>query len=115
MAPALTASAGVAKLPPAGACFRMINLLEKSRPPVIKPIGGIRMSFTREVIIPPKAAPMITPIAKSIAFPLTANSLNSFHMPKLLLGHDDVDKLIWDYHDLPDGLAGNQLLNSRRG
>src|SRR5438874_7078670 len=58
----------------------MRNLLEKSRPPVSKPTGGMRMSLTSELMIPPKAAPIITPTARSTAFPLIANSLNSFHI-----------------------------------
>ena len=57
---------------------RMMNLLEKSRPPVSKLIGGMTMSLTNELMIEAKAAPMITPIARSIALPLIANSLNSF-------------------------------------
>src|SRR5205823_3040918 len=79
-APALAASAGVLKEPPPGAALRMRNLLEKSRPPVSKPTGGMRMSLTSELMIPPKAAPIITPTARSTAFPLIANSLNSFHI-----------------------------------
>src|SRR5947208_7695019 len=58
----------------------MRNLMEKSRPPVSKPTGGMRMSLTSELMIPPKAAPIITPTARSTAFPLIANSLNSFHI-----------------------------------
>jgi hypothetical protein len=38
-------------------------------------------SSTNELTIFPKAAPMITPTAKSIAFPLAINSLNSLLIP----------------------------------
>jgi hypothetical protein len=50
---------------------------EKSVLPISAPIGGIRMSFTSDDTILPKAPPMITPTAMSITFPLRANSLNS--------------------------------------
>ena len=48
------------------------------------PSGGMRMSFTSDVTMPPNAAPMITPTARSTALPLIANSLNSFHIIPLL-------------------------------
>ena len=38
------------------------------------------MSFTKEATILPNAPPIITPIAKSITFPLRANALNSFNI-----------------------------------
>jgi len=50
---------------------------EKSVLPISAPIGGIRMAFTSDDTILPKAPPMITPTAMSITFPLRANSLNS--------------------------------------
>src|SRR5256886_16248766 len=78
---------------PSAPAFRTRNLFEKSSPPVTKPIGGIRMSFTSEVTIPPNAAPMITPTARSMALPLIANSLNSFHMWLIPSDDDDVDQL----------------------
>src|SRR5262245_15804153 len=43
-------------------------------------IGVIR-SFTTESTILPNAAPMMTPTARSITLPLTANSLNSCRIP----------------------------------
>ena len=61
-----------------------MNLFEKSSPPVSNPIGGMMMSLTSELTIPPKAAPMITPTARSIALPLIANSLNSFNIGREL-------------------------------
>lgn len=42
------------------------------------PINGEIMSLTKDVTKPLKAAPIMTPTAKSRAFPLRANSLNSF-------------------------------------
>src|SRR5215218_8618262 len=44
------------------------------------PIGGMMTSSTSEVTILPKAAPMITPIARSRTLPRTANSLNSLNI-----------------------------------
>ena len=38
------------------------------------------MSSTNEVTIFPKAAPIITPTARSITFPLDINSLNSLNI-----------------------------------
>src|SRR5476651_1227879 len=99
MAPAFTASAAVAKTAPPGASLSTRNLFEKSRPPVSKPSGGIRISFTNDVTIPPKAAPIITPTARSTAFPLTANSLNSLNIPQLYLAGHDIDKLFGDDDD----------------
>src|SRR6185503_14559505 len=49
-------------------------------PPSSRPIGGIRMSLTREVTIVPNAAPMITPTARSTTLPRMMNVLNSFSM-----------------------------------
>src|SRR5262249_49066822 len=42
--------------------------------------GGMSTSFTSESTILPKAAPMITPTARSKALPFIANSLNSLSM-----------------------------------
>src|SRR4051812_8967767 len=42
------------------------------------------MSSTRDFTTAPKAAPMITPIAKSTTFPLNANLLNSSNNEKAL-------------------------------
>ena len=56
-----------------------------SRLPSNLPSGGMSKSSTIEVTILPKAAPMMTPTARSMALPLTANSLNSFHMLLVLI------------------------------
>src|ERR1700754_3783029 len=42
------------------------------------PTIGMMMSPTSEVTMPPKAAPMITPTARSTTLPFMANSRNSF-------------------------------------
>src|SRR6185369_1474535 len=55
----------------------MMNQFEKSRPPKMRPTIGMIRSFTSESTILPNAAPMMTPTARSITFPLTANSRNS--------------------------------------
>src|SRR5208337_4167364 len=41
------------------------------------PTKGMMILSTSDLTILPKAAPMITPIARSITFPLKANALNS--------------------------------------
>jgi hypothetical protein len=43
------------------------------------------MLLTREVTILPNAAPMITPTARSITFPLNAKSLNSSNIAMVRL------------------------------
>src|ERR1700732_1365654 len=43
---------------------------------------GMMMSPTSEVTIAPKAAPMMTPTARSITLPFIANSRNSFSIRK---------------------------------
>src|SRR6266446_4453064 len=78
---------------PSAPALRTRNLFEKSSPPVTKPIGGIRISFTSDVTILPNAAPTMTPTARSMALPLAANSLNSFHMWLISSDDDDVDQL----------------------
>jgi hypothetical protein len=40
-------------------------------------MGGMMISFTREVTIAPKATPIMIPMARSITFPRIANALNS--------------------------------------
>src|SRR5678815_1543287 len=77
-APAFCASASDGYVPSPSTT----NRLEKSTPPSALPIGGIMMSLTSDVTIAPKAAPMMTPMARSTALPLRANSLNSFHMAR---------------------------------
>jgi hypothetical protein len=68
---------------PSGTVPRATNRLEKSKPPNTAPIIGMIRSLTMESTILPKAAPMMTPTARSMALPLTANSLNSDTMPML--------------------------------
>src|ERR1700737_922761 len=72
-------------------------------------------SSTIELTIFPKAAPMMTPTARSTALPLTANSLNSFHTfigrlssLSILLDCNNVDQLVWlnDYLHNPDLRGG---------
>src|SRR5689334_15800224 len=57
---------------------KLIARLEKSTPPSTLPIGGITTLSTSEETILPKAAPMITPTARSTTLPLLMNSRNSF-------------------------------------
>ncbi|MNL42119.1 hypothetical protein D3C87_1645570 [compost metagenome] len=54
-----------------------MNRLEKSMPPMMRPMSGMKISSTIEETMAPKAAPMITPIARSIMLPLMAKSRNS--------------------------------------
>src|SRR4051812_19441378 len=88
------------------------NLFEKSSPPVSALIGGMMMSLTSELTMPPKAAPIITPTARSNAFPLIANSLKSFSIRNLIkLARDEIDKL-FGYNDrLPDRLPRKRRLH----
>src|SRR6266403_2602187 len=50
---------------------------EKFTPPMISPSGGMMTSPTSDETIFPKAAPMMTPTARSTTLPFMANSLNS--------------------------------------
>src|SRR6185312_16964206 len=61
--------------------------LEKSTLPRMRPSGGMMMSLTSDVTILPKAAPMMTPMARSTTLPRMANSRNSRSMtnPRALL------------------------------
>src|SRR5262249_19426081 len=61
---------------PIGALSVRTNSL-KSMPPTSTPMGGIRISLTREETIFPKAAPMMTPTARSTTFPRMMKALNS--------------------------------------
>ena len=45
--------------------------------PVKMPRMGMAMSLTREVVMPEKAPPMMTPTAMSITFPRAMKVLNS--------------------------------------
>src|SRR5437763_16878853 len=98
---------------PATAALRTTHLFEKSSAPVTKAIGGMRTSFTSELTIPPNAAPMITPTARSMALPLIANSLNSFHMWLIPSDDDDVDQLSWNDNHFANRLTSNPVLNFR--
>src|SRR6201996_193082 len=60
--------------------FSTRKKLAKSTPPSASPIGGMITSLTREVTMPVKDAPMITPTARSRTLPRTANFLNSSNM-----------------------------------
>src|SRR5262245_18043283 len=79
-------------------------------PPVSAPITGITTSPTSEFTIPEKAAPMITPTAKSTTLPRSANFLNSSNMTVHLAAHGSlgrrsptlVDQTCMD-HRLPHG------------
>src|SRR5712664_2306387 len=61
-----------------------MNNPEKSTRPSSRPIGGMITSSTSDETVFPKAAPIITPTAKSMTLPRMANSLNSFSMDVLL-------------------------------
>src|SRR5947208_2868589 len=50
----------------------MTNQLLKSSPPMRRPTTGMIRSFTSESTILPKAAPMITPTARSTTLPLSS-------------------------------------------
>src|SRR5713101_4687496 len=54
-----------------------MNRSEKLTLPRSFPSGGMSTSSTREATILPKAAPMMTPTARSRTFPRMANSLNT--------------------------------------
>jgi hypothetical protein len=51
---------------------------EKSGVPPIMPRTGVMTSLTSESTTAPNAAPMMTPTARSMTFPLATNSLNPF-------------------------------------
>ncbi|MNR34612.1 hypothetical protein D3C85_1524010 [compost metagenome] len=58
----------------------MTNMFEKSSLPMMRPITGMIRSLTTESTILPKAAPMITPTARSITLPRIAKVRNSLIM-----------------------------------
>ncbi|MNC38341.1 hypothetical protein D3C75_869390 [compost metagenome] len=68
-----------------------MNKSLKLAPPSNLPIGGIRISLTTDVTIFPNAPPIMTPTARSITLPFTANSLNSLIKPIIELLPSDVD------------------------
>src|SRR5208283_3122373 len=52
-------------------------MLVKSMPPISRPSSGLKMSFTRLLTTPVKAAPMMTPTARSTTLPRMMKSRNS--------------------------------------
>src|SRR4029077_13112958 len=75
---------------------------------------GMMMSPTSEATMAPKAAPMMTPTARSTTLPFIANSRNSFSMVDFLPGLSDearggisVDQAAVD-HGVADHLAGRR-------
>src|SRR5690606_37048913 len=60
--------------------FRMMNRFEKSTLPRISPISGMKTSSTRDETMVTNAAPIMTPIARSMTLPLMAKSRNSLSM-----------------------------------
>ena len=52
---------------------RAVSSFEKSSPPEMAPMIGMIMSPTKEFIIAPNAAPMMTPTARSTTLPRKAN------------------------------------------
>ena len=58
--------------------LKVIERLEKSTPPKIRPIKGVKILFTKLVTMEEKAPPTITPTAKSKTLPRAINFLNSF-------------------------------------
>src|ERR1017187_3915409 len=61
---------------------------------------GMMMSPTSEVTMPPKAAPMMTPTARSTTLPFIANSRNSLSIGRPLLG-------LLDRNDRGGNVAGS--------
>src|SRR5438132_2402324 len=59
-----------------------MNRSLKSTLPSARPRGGMTMSFTSEVTMAPKAAPIITAMARSSTLPRMTNSLNSLSIPR---------------------------------
>lgn len=59
--------------------------LEKSTPPIIRPIIGVKILLTKLVTIEEKAPPTITPTAKSRTLPLSIKFFKFFkHQNQLL-------------------------------
>src|SRR5438552_2072186 len=84
-----------------------MNKPEKSTWPSRRPIGGMITSSTSDETIFPKAAPIITPTAKSTTFPRMANSLNSFSTDVLLYCSMKI-------HDGPSGFPNMEGLSVSR-
>src|SRR4051812_13709921 len=72
----------------AGGVPSTMNRLEKSSLPNTMPTIGMIRSLTRESTILPKAPPMITPTARSITLPFTANSRNSLIIDIVFSPHE---------------------------
>src|ERR1700679_469939 len=79
IAPSFCASASVAGWPPLSTKKR----LEKSRPPVSQPSGGVMTSLTSELTMEVKDAPTTTPTARSTTLPRMANFRNSSNIDPL--------------------------------
>ena len=60
-----------------GVAMQQFSDLQNQVPPVTAPITGMITSPTSEDTMLPKAAPMITPIARSTTLPFSANFLKS--------------------------------------
>src|SRR6476646_5428821 len=58
----------------------------------MRPMIGMITSVTSESTILPKAAPMITPMARSTTLPRNANFLNSWSMSSPSSGHAKPDQ-----------------------
>jgi len=95
-----------------GVPVRLRKRLEKSTPPVSKPMGGISTSLTSEETIFPNAPPIMTPIAMSSTLPFMANSLNSF---SIVPPHEDLwftalttvgTTVSWSYRSCIQGSRG---------
>src|SRR6266404_1105603 len=70
----------------------MMNQLLKSSPPKTRLMTGMIRSLTSESTSRPKAAPMMTPTARSTTLPLIANSRNSFMIATAIPPQRDVKK-----------------------
>src|SRR5215475_638044 len=100
-----------------------MNRSAKLTRPRARPIGGIKMSLTKDVTMAPKAAPMTTATARSTTLPRIKNALKSFSMgvsscrpsslhPVLDLGNGGTGTLLVElatggaaHADGPDGLV----------
>src|SRR3954465_13446085 len=58
----------------------------------MRPTSGMMTSVTSESTILPKAAPMITPMARSTTLPRNANFLNSWSIALSFSGHAEPDQ-----------------------
>ena len=84
---------------------------------MIEPMIGMMMSPTSELTMAPKAAPMMTPTARSTTLPFIANSRNSFSTlrPPFSLSSDETCRLLAGlvdqarmHHGIADHLAGRR-------